>query len=402
MASFKWVAFDASGARVTGVTEADNVQAVRNELTARRLTPSSIEESRAGQPKSLFSSRKPKVRPKDVALFTKQLSVVLKSGVPLADALRTIAESSDNETLSEALIDVLNSISTGMPIADALSRHAFFGPFLVEMVRAGEQTGRLAEVLARVSVQMDKSNKLRGQIKKALTYPTVILSFSVVAVVVMMVVVVPQFMSIMDGMDVEMPMLTQVVVSISDGLKDNIIIIVVVAAAAFYLFNRWKSTEAGAEQLDRFLLSLPIVGRIMSTSALANFASSLAFSRSAGLDMMESLSITSRVVGLRPMEKAVTRARGRIRDGVDLSMALSESREIFPALLTGMVRVGEESGELEDALGSVAEFYEQEVEDAAAGMSAMIEPFIMAFLAVFVGGLVAALMLPMVSVMQGI
>ena len=401
MPTYRYAAFTRSGKRVDGTIEEESPITASRVLLGQGLTVSDLREAKGGATQSLFSHKK-KIKAKDVAMFTRQLSVMLHSGLDLAEALLVMRDVTANPSMAEVLREVHKDISTGISLTDALSKHKAFPTFLVEMVRAGETAGNLESVLGRVAVQMNKTMRLRGQIKKALTYPTVTLSFSLIAIIVMMAVVVPGFVEILESMDAGMPALTRVVVGISDVVRSNILVILLVAAGVWWGVTAWRKTEAGAAAFDRFLLNLPIVGPLIQKSALANFSSSLAFSLGAGLNILDAMDVTIRVVGLRPVEEALKTARNRVRDGVEFSSSLAEHPDLFPRLLTGMTKVGEVSGEIESALESVAEFYESEVEDLAGSLSSMIEPFIMVFLGGFVGGIVLALMLPMVNVMKAL
>jgi type IV pilus assembly protein PilC len=339
---------------------------------------------------------------KDVALFTRQLSVMLASGLELAEALSILADVMTKPQMQQIVHEVHVDVTTGVPMSRALEKHPVFGNFLTEMVRTGEATGKLESVLSQVARQIEKNLKLQAQIKKAMMYPTITLVISLGAVIVMMAVVVPQFVQILDGLGAPMPALTKGVIALSDFIRGNLLWLAIVVAVGVYGLQRWRRTPSGEYQWDLLMLKTPVVGSIVQKSALAKFSSSLGFCLEAGLDILGSLDVTQRVLGVKPMERALEEARTKVREGVALSAALAEYPELFPKLVPGIVRVGESSGELDTTLSSIASFYEGEVEELSGNLSSIIEPVMMILLGSLVGTVVVAMMLPMVGAMKAL
>lgn len=400
MPLFQYEAFTPSGKLVRGRVDADSSTAALRQLTqqglvAKRVTDQLVVTRERGR------GKKPGM--KDVSLFTRQLALMLRSGLDVSEALRTLEEALPNPRMQVVVRAVNDDILQGVPLSRAMSEHeGVFGDFVVEMVRTGEATGQLEEVLSRVAVQLEKNLRMAAAIKKAMMYPMVTLGISVVAVVVMLALVVPMFVEIIESLNADMPALTQAVVSISAFMQSNLLLIAVAAAFGVFGFRRWRATEAGAAAWDAFMLRVPVVGVIVQKSAVTKFASTLGFCVQAGLDILGALDVAKRVVGVVPVERALEDVRANVRDGVALSAALGYFPELFPKLVPGIVRVGESSGELPSTLASIAGFYEGEVEELTGTLSSVLEPVMMVVLGGLVGTVVIAMMLPMVSAMQSL
>jgi type IV pilus assembly protein PilC len=405
MPTFQYEAFTRSGKAVRGRVEADSDTAAMRQLAHQGLVTKRVSAQAQAAAPALFGlgARGKRPGPKDVALFTKQLAVMLRSGLDVAEALGVLEEALPNPRMQKVVHQVGLDILKGIPLSRALAVHdRVFGEFVVEMVRTGEATGQLEEVLSRVSVQLDKNLRMAAAIKKAMMYPMVTLSISIIAVVVMMALVVPMFVEIIDGLNAEMPALTQLVVGVSDFMKANLLLIVVAAAVGVVAFRRWRQTEAGAERFDTLMLRVPVVGAILQKSAVTKFTSTLGFCVQAGLDILGALDVAKRVAGVVPVEKALDDVRANVRDGVALSASLAQFPDLFPKLVPGIVRVGESSGELHATLYSIASYYESEVDDLTGSLSSVLEPVMMIVLGGLIGTVVIAMMLPMVSAMQSL
>lgn len=400
MPKYAYVAFDRAGKKKTGTLEADSQQDAMRLLTSRGMTVSSVKEGSGGLNMELNIKLGSGVKPKDITLFTRQLAVVLRSGLDLAEALSTVKEVSPNKAFQEVVGKVYNEISTGVPFADALEKQKVFPSFLVEMVRAAEAAGNLDDVLSRVAHQLEKNMKLKGKIKSALTYPMVIMVIALLGTGLLLVVVVPQFVGILKSLNTAIPPLTAMVIGVSHFVQHYALFLAGGGIAGGIAFQRWRKTEQGRLITDKGLLRLPVFGGIVQKSALANFAASLGFSLSSGLTIIDALDVTIRIVGIAPIEVALRDVRNRVREGADFSASLNDYPELFPSMMTGMVRVGESSGELEQTLESVADYYEMEVEEATGSLSTIIEPMLMVFLGGVVGTIVAAMFMPMMAAMQ--
>lgn len=403
MQTFQYEAFTRSGKQVRGQVMADSNTAAVRQLAQQGLVAKkvSVRGGVAEKGESKRGGKRP--GPKDVALFTKQLAVMLRSGLDVSEALGILEEALPNPRMQTVVHQVGLAILKGVPLSRALGAHeAVFGDFVVEMVRTGEATGQLEEVLSRVSVQLEKNLNMAAAIKKAMMYPMVTLAISLIAVVVMMALVVPMFVEIIEGLNAEMPGLTQAVVNISEFMQGNLLLIGVAGGVLGYGFRRWRKTEAGAAKWDELMLRAPVIGPIVQKSAVTKFTSTLGFCVQAGLDILGALDVAKRVAGVIPVERALEDVRANVRDGMGLSAALGLFPELFPKLVPGIVRVGESSGDLHTTLYSIAGFYESEVEELTGSLSSVLEPVMMIVLGGLVGTVVVAMMLPMVSAMQSL
>lgn len=400
MPKFRYIAFDKAGKKQTGAIDADTQADASRALSAKGLTVLEVKEAGAGSIEIKLNLGG--VSNKDITLFTRQLAVVIKSGLDLAEALLVVRDVSPNPKFREILQKVYADISTGVPFSDALGKHKAFSNFLVEMVRAGEASGNLDMVLNKVAGQLEKGMRMKASIKKALTYPTVIMLIALLGTGFLLVAVVPQFVGIIESLETDMPKLTEIVIGASDFVQANFLYIGGALTALVFLAQRWRATPKGRQVFDNLILRAPIFGPIVHKSSLTNFTSSLSFCLASGLNLLDALDVTLRVVGIAPIENALEEVKVRVREGYDFSSSLAQHENLFPKLMTGMMRVGEASGEMEDTLNSVAAYYELEVEEATGSLSSMIEPLIMVFLGGVVGTIVAAMMLPMMQAMQAI
>ncbi len=399
MAYFDYKAKTATGAVVSGSMEGDNDKVVGAKLRAQKLQPVTITPAkRAG--KSTFRIRK--VTVKDLAIFSRQFSTMISAGVPVLQSLNIISEQVENKTLKEIVIRVRDDIGQGSNLSDALGKYpTVFSNLYVNMIRAGESAGILEGILARLAGYLEKDDALARKIKSALMYPTMVMTIAFGITIFLLVAVIPTFKTTFESFGHELPLPTRVVIGISEFMQSffkfpQIIFEAVIVAGAVIFLRSFLKTKKGQLAKDRLMLKLPLFGMLIRKVAVAKFARTLGTLIKSGVAILEALDITARTSGNLVIEEAILKARSSIKEGENITQPLRESG-IFPPMVVQMVSVGEETGSLDDMLMRSADFYDDEVNVAVAGLMSMIEPLIMAFLGVVIGGIVIAMFMPMMS-----
>ncbi len=337
---------------------------------------------------------------KDLVSFTRHLTLMLESGLDLRSALQVSGDVTSKAKLDKAVRSVGRDVQIGIPLSEAIARQRLFDRFVIEMLRAGEATGDVLSVLRRVNVYLEKRIKIQQTVQKATVYPVVTLVFSLVAVIAMLALVVPQFVSIVEGLGAELPPLTQAVVAVSEFVQQNVLVLIGLVALAIGGITLGRRIPWVRTATDRVLLGLPVVGPVVRANALTQWTGSLAFCLHAGLDIRSSLDVSRRLVGLAPFDRALRDVRQHVSDGDSLAAAVARHPDMFPNLIQGVVRVGEQSGSLEAPLQSAASFYEDELDTLSASVGSAIEPFLMVFIGGIVGVVVVSMMLPMAAALQ--
>ncbi|HUT53599.1 MAG TPA: type II secretion system F family protein [bacterium] len=399
MAKFAWQGRTKAGKVEKGVMEAPDVEAVVAKLRSQEISPlqGSI------KPKGLDFSMEinipgfePKVKDKDVIIFTRQFATMIDAGLPLVQCLDLLATESDNRTFKKVLNDIKETVEAGSTFADALARHPkVFNNLYVQMVKAGEIGGILDTILNRLALSMEKSARLKKQIKSAMVYPAIVISVAVVVISVLLIFVIPVFSKMFKEMGAELPALTQYIVSISNWLtvKFGFIYILVATGGFIAAYVMTNNNKKGQFMLHSFYLKIPIIGDLIKKTAVASFTRTLGTLISSGVPIMDGLEIVARVAGNRVVEKELVHVRTSIAEGKTLSEPMRESK-VFPHMVVQMIGVGEQTGALDTMLAKIADFYEEEVDDAVAALTSMLEPLLMVFLGVAVGGIVIAMYLP--------
>jgi type IV pilus assembly protein PilC len=391
---YTWECTNAKGNTVKGAMTAASVDVVKAALRKQGLVPKKGKIKKKGA--SLFGEKSQPITTKDIAIFSRQLATMLKAGVPMVQAFDIVAQGHSNPTMGKLLMKVKLDIEAGGTLASALSQHpAQFDDLFVNLVDAGEQSGALETLLDKVATYKEKSEQLKNKIKKAMTYPISVLIVAVVVSAILLIFVVPTFAEMFAGFGAELPAFTLFVVGMSDTLVDNIWAFIAVIAGAIYGFKQAKiRSKAFREFLDRLALKLPAVGLLTTNAAIARFSRTLATMFAAGVPLVEAMDSVAGAAGNSVYSKAILDVRDDISAGTTLESSLSQNKELFPNMLIQMVGIGEESGALDEMLDKVADYYEEAVDDAVDNLTAMLEPMIMAFLAVVIGGLVIAMYLP--------
>jgi len=380
--------------RVTkGELEAPDERIARIQLKRRNIEVSKLKQ----KPRDVFeniSFMQPRVTNKDIVIFTRQFSTMIDAGLPLVQGLNILAEQTENKTFKGILRQVTKDVEGGSTLADALGKHPrVFDALFVNLVAAGEVGGILDTILQRLAAYIEKAEKLKSQIKGAMTYPAVVIGIALIVIVVIMIFVIPVFEDMFAGFGKALPGPTQLVIAMSDFTKGNWYFMFGGSIAFVWIFKRYGRTSSGRRNIDSVLLKLPVLGELIRKVAVARFTRTLGTMISSGVPILDALEITARTAGNVIVEEVVRDARGSIAEGQTVAEPLSESG-LFPGMVTQMISVGESTGALDAMLEKIADFYDDEVDTAVSAMTSMLEPLLMLFLGGAVGGLLIAMYLP--------
>ncbi|WP_339523044.1 type II secretion system F family protein [Pseudomonas sp. EA_35y_Pfl2_R111] len=394
--TFVWEGTNKQGAKVKGELSGANPALVKAQLRKQGVNPTKVRKKAA----SLFSAGK-KIKPLDIALFTRQMATMMKAGVPLLQSFDIISEGFENPNMRKLVDDLKQQVAAGNSFASALRKQPqYFDDLYCNLVDSGEQSGALETLLERVASYKEKTEALKAKIKKAMTYPISVIVVAVIVTTILLLKVVPAFEDVFKGFGAELPAFTQMVVALSKGLqKWWFLITVALFAFAFIFKEARKRSEGFRNWLDRSLLKLPVVGDILYKSAVARYARTLSTTFSAGVPLVEALDSVSGATGNIVFKNAVNKIKLDVSSGVQLNFAM-RSTGVFPSLAVQMTAIGEESGALDAMLDKVATFYEDDVDNMVDNMATLIEPMIMAVLGVLVGGLIIAMYLPIFQLGQ--
>ena len=397
MPTFLWEGKTAQGKAMKGELEALNLEAVVALLRDRRIRPvaSRIREKGAGLEKEFtIPGFGEKVKPKEVSLFTRQFATMIDAGLPIVQCLNILTEQSESKLLRRTIRTIQQDVEGGSTLADALAKHPkIFDDLYVNMVQAGEAGGVLNTILNRVALFIEKASKLKRKVKGAMIYPTSILGVAVLVTAILLIFVIPVFSELYGSMGKALPAPTQITINISNWFVANWYYMLFGLVGIFVAIRTYYQTEQGRMIIDRIMLRLPVVGDLLRKVAVARFSQNMAILLSSGVPILDGLAITARTAGNKVVEKAIMDARVSISQGKTIAEPLRESK-IFPPMVCQMVAVGENTGGLDGMLRKVAELYEEEVDDAVANLTALMEPLIMVVLGVVLGGLVISMYLP--------
>jgi len=393
MPHYKWVAESRKGKILKGELEANNERAALLQLRRRNLRVKKIKP----KSKDLFeniSFMQPKITKKDLVIFTRQFSTMLDAGLPLVQGLRILAEQMDNKTFKNILKQVVNDVEGGLSFGEALGkRPKVFDDLFVNLVAAGEAGGILDSIFQRLATYIEKAEKLKSQIKGAMTYPLVVISIAILVIGVILVFVIPVFEDMFADFGSALPVPTQIVVNMSNFLRGNILYFIVAVFLIWFLLKKYRNSRGGRKKIDALLLKLPVIGIVLKKVAIARFTRTLGTMIRSGVPILEALKIVARTTGNVVLEEVILKLRSSVSGGQTISEPLSES-DIFPGMVVQMISVGEATGALDTMLEKIADFYDDEVDTAVAAMTSMLEPVLMIFLGGSIGGLVVAMYLP--------
>lgn len=382
------------GKSVEGEMSAETQAEVIASLRKRNIIPVAIELKRKKPLISLEALTLGKVSAAELAMFTKQFGTMLDAGLPLLEALNTQYKQTKNRLLKNAIREIAKDVEGGYTLAEAMKKHKkVFSDLYVNMVEAGEKGGALGEILARLAEYLEKMADIQRKIKGAMIYPIIVICVMIVALAALLIFVIPTFAGLYEGFGAQLPALTRIIIAISNFVKGNILLLLGVTIGVVALIYGWYRTTSGKEVLDRVILKVPILGGLVHKTSLARFARTLSTLLNSGVDLMEAMEITARTTGNRVVQHGIVRARNSIREGSTISRPLEQTR-IFPPLVVQMVAIGEQSGNLDEMLSKVADFYDKEVDAAVEALTTALEPIIMVLLGGIVGTMVIAMYLP--------
>ncbi|MBB72706.1 MAG: type II secretion system protein F [Legionellales bacterium] len=389
---FLWEGTNKRGAKITGEITGTSMAIVKAELRRQGINPSKVRK----KPKALFSDlRKQKIKPVDIAIVTRQLSTMINASVPIVQSIEILGRGHENPKMQELLIGIKNDVEAGNALSLALGKHPeFFNELFTNLVAAGEQSGSLDTMLDRIALYKEKTESLKGKIKKALFYPTAVIVIALVITAAMLIFVVPQFKEIFEGFGATLPAPTVIVMNLSEIFQSYWYIIFGVLFGGVYGIIKLKKTnEKFAHWLDKISLKIPIIGKILRKAAVARFARTLSTTFAAGMPLVDALEAVSGATGNILYKNATLDIRDAVSTGQNIHQSMRTS-QLFPNMVVQMVAIGEESGSLEAMLSKVADFFEEEVDNAVDSLSSLLEPMIMVVLGVLIGGLVIAMYLP--------
>ncbi len=402
MPQFLYKARDPKGQMVTGTLEADNNQIVRNRLREKGFIVTSITlKSKSFDFKEVIANFQ-KVKAKSLTVFSRQFSTMVSAGLSLVRSLDILERQADDKKLKEIIHDVRGKVEAGSSLADAFGSHpATFSELFVNLTHAGEIGGVLDETLERVAEFLESDQALRQKVKSALTYPGVVFTFAIGIVIFMLVVVLPTFTGIFESLEVEMPAMTQFIITLSDLLRGYWYVFIAAFFGVVFAFKYYVGTPKGQYQWHQILLKIPVFGMLNRKITVSRFSRTLGTLLSSGVPVMQALEVTSKAAGNKVVEKSIENVRESIREGESISVPMEESG-IFPPMVTQMISVGEETGNLDTMLGKIAEFYDMEVEATLNSLTSLLEPLLMVFLGGMVGFIVLAMFLPMFTLINSI
>ena len=389
MPTFTYTARAINGDLKSATIEAPSRDDVIKQLRQLKLNVVKIDEGTANRKK-----RGGSIKMRDIVIFTRQFSTMINAGLPLVQALDILANQSENPALKEVTRQVMFDVESGNTVADALRKHPkAFSDLYVNMVAAGEAGGILDTILMRLAVFMEKNDALIRKVKGAMIYPGVIISVAAIAITVLLVFVIPTFENMFNSAGIELPLPTRIVIGLSRGLKSYWYMLIGAAIALFVSIKRYYATPGGKLNIDRTMLKLPVLGDVLRKSAVSRFTRTLGTLISSGVSILDGLEITAKTSGNRVIQDAIMESRASIAGGETIAAPLKKSA-VFPPMVISMIAVGEQTGGLDEMLTKIADFYDEEVDAAVSGLLALMEPVMIVFLGVVVGGMVVAMYLP--------
>ena len=394
---YVWEGTDKKGSRAKGETKGVSLTMVKAELRRQGINPLKVKK----KPKALFGSKTQKITPKDISVFSRQMATMMSSGVPLVQSFEIIGRGHDNPSMQTLIMTIKSDVEGGSSLSEALAKHPrYFDELYCNLVRAGEQAGILETLLHKIAIYKEKVEAIKGKIKKALFYPTAVIIAAFIVTTILLYFVVPQFQALFQGFGADLPALTQMVINMSKFTQAYWwVMLLAVGGAAFAFIESKKRFPKFNHFLDRVTLQLPVFGAIINKAAIARYARTLATMFAAGVPLVEAMTTVAGAAGNIVYSNAILRMRDDVATGITLQMAMRQAG-LFPNMVVQMVAIGEEAGSLDAMLSKVADFYEEEVDNAVDGLSSLMEPMIMGVLGVLIGGLVIAMYLPIFKMGQ--
>jgi type IV pilus assembly protein PilC len=387
----------ASGGAVTGEIDADNRLGAVAILRGKGIIATAVEEKKAkAAGGSLFGGNKigGKVKDKDLAIYTRQFSTMIDAGLPISQCLSILSEQSESKVLRDVTTRIAKDVEGGSTLADSFRKYPkTFDGLFTNMLAVGESGGVLDVVLQRLSGYIEKAAALKRKVKGAMVYPITIIGVAFLVIIFMMIFVIPTFAKMFEGLGAELPLPTKIVMWISDFTQKFVIFIILGIAAGIWALKRYYATDQGSKVIDTIMLKVPVIGTLIKKVAVARFTRTMGTLLSSGVPILEGLLITARSAGNRVVEAAVMQARGAVMAGRTLADPLRQT-PVFPPMVVHMINVGENTGALDNMLSKIADFYDDEVDTAVTALTSLLEPLMIVFLGVVVGGLVVAMYMP--------
>ncbi|MFO6422978.1 type II secretion system F family protein [Motilimonas sp. KMU-193] len=392
--TFKWSGVNRKGKKVSGEMQSESAAQLKAEMRRQGVNITKVTK----KTESFLSSIGNKVKPMDIAVISRQIATMLQAGVPLVQTLQMIGKSNEKPAMRDLIGQITSEVETGTPLSDSLRKHPkYFDDLYCDLVQAGEQSGALETLFDRIAIYKEKAEALKSKIKKAMFYPAMVVFVAITVTCILLLFVIPQFEDIFNGFGAELPAFTQFVIGLSHLLQKWWYIVFAAIAIGVFLFKKAHTkSESVRDNTDKFILKLPVVNTILHKSAMARFARTLSTTFAAGIPLIDALLSAAGASGNYVYRSAILNIRNEVIAGMQMHVAM-RTTGVFPDMVTQMIMIGEESGDLDGMLTKVADIYEREVDDAVDALTSLIEPMIMVVLGVVVGGLVIAMYLPIFS-----
>ncbi|WP_456446739.1 type II secretion system F family protein [Oceanithermus sp.] len=401
MPLYHYRAKDRQGRSIAATIEADDIRTAAKILREKGYFISELKEPGKGlqaEIKIPGLERGPGL--KDVAIFSRQLATMLSAGLPIVQAIAILERQTENKAFQKLLKEIRTDVEGGSSFSDALTKHKVFSRLYVNLVRAGETSGTLDGVLDRLATFLEKDLELRGKIKSAMTYPVIVLVFALLVTYFLLTGIVPQFAQILTDLGSELPLLTRFLITVSDILRSGTLYLIVVAVIVGFAYRAYYRTERGRRVVDRIKLRMPVFGNLNKKSALARFSRTFGLLVSSGVNVIEAMDITRGTAGNAIIEDILEETKEAIQVGEPIHSTLLRYPQVFPPMVASMIAIGEETGALDTMLQKIADFYEREVDEAVASLTAAIEPMMIIFLGAIVGTIVAGMFLPLFQIIN--
>ena len=400
MPNYKYTARDQEGKNINGTLSADSESMVVAELRQKNLIITAIEEEkRVAAPKASGAKIKAgKIKSEDIVVFTRQFATMIDAGIPILQSLESLGEQASNSLFRQTIIAIQEDIQLGGSLSSAFAKHPkVFDQLYINMLRVGETGGVLGAILDRVSMYLEKTERLKAKVKSAMIYPAVVVSMAMLITAGLIIKVVPTFATIYDSLDQKLPMMTQMLIDFSNLLQHQLFVIIGVIVAISFGFIKYRATEQGRLKTDQMALRLPVFGDLICKVSVSRFSRTFSTLSQSGVSILETLDIVGKTCGNRVIELLVDEIKVSVREGESIAVPLAKSI-YFPPMVTRMIAIGEKTGQLDKMLSKVAEFYDEQVDTAVEGLTKLIEPLIIAFLGVVVGFIVVALFMPILNI----
>jgi type IV pilus assembly protein PilC len=401
--TFRYSAKDQDARTLTGKIQANDVNMVIEELRKRRLIIISIDEEKQSTLFAKPGTKSPKaIKSEDVILFARQMATMVDAGIPILQTMDALEDQASNPSFKQILAQVRDDIRLGASLSAAFAKHPkVFDNLFVNMIKVGESGGVLTTVLERLSSYMEKSDKLKRKVTSAMVYPSVIIGMAIIVTTILIIKVVPTFKSIYSSLGKALPPMTQALLDFSDLMQQQFLFVILGIGAAVFAFIAFKRTEKGAYQVDAWILKAPVFGDLICKVSVSRFCRTLSVLVQSGVPILDGLDIVRKTIGNRVLERVIENVIQSVREGESIAAPLSRSA-VFPSMVTKMVAIGEQSGQLDKMLVKVADFFDERVDAAVDALTSMIEPLIIGFLGIVIGFIVMALFLPIINMTQAL